>query len=111
MNDKERDQQTGVNVSVSFHIPEGLQSHYVNNVFVQPGKREISLFFLETQIPLYAGSPTDNAEYLRKEGVRFECVGKMIVAPGLVPELIEALQVGLKNYNDAIANEGREANQ
>lgn len=110
MNDEERNQQNGVSVPVTFHVSEGLQSHYVHNILVQPGQREISIFFFETQIPLFAGSPVDNSEYLREQGVRFECVGKMIVAPGLIPEMIEALKVGLHNYNEARGNEEREVN-
>ncbi len=37
MSDEERDQQKGVSVPITFHIPEGLQSHYVHNILVQPG--------------------------------------------------------------------------
>jgi hypothetical protein len=35
----------------------------------------------------------------------------MIVDPELMPDIIEALQTGLKNYNEAKATEDREANR
>ena len=111
MSDEEQAKPRGVNIPVTFHVPEGLQSHYAHNMFVQPGQREINIFFFETQVPLYMGDPADNIEFLREHGARFECVGKMIVAPGLIPEMIQALQTGLDNYNEARANEEREANR
>ena len=77
-------------------------------MIVQPGQNEITLFFFETHIPPYVGSPEANREYLLKQSVRFECVSKLVVAPQLVPEIIKALQVGLDNYNAGQASEERE---
>jgi hypothetical protein len=109
MSDEERQQPEGVNVPVSLHVPEDLQSHYSHNVIVQPGQRELTLFFFETQVPPFFGTPAENSKYLLEQGVRFTCVSKIIVAPDLVPEIIKAMQTGLDNYNASKANEEREA--
>ncbi len=111
MSEVEREEQSsqGVLLPVEWHVPDTIHNQYVHNVIVQPGQYEITLFFFETRIPPYIGSPEANREYLLKQGsVRFECVSKMTVAPQLVPEIIKALQVGLENYNSSKANEERE---
>jgi hypothetical protein len=112
MSNKEREQPQEVTLPVEWHVPENVQNRYVHNVLVQPGKHEITLFFFETQIPPFAGPPEFYREYLLKQGsVRFECVGKMTVAPQLVPEIIKALEEGLDNYNTSNASEERETSR
>ncbi len=102
----------GVTLPIEWYVPDTIHNQYVNNVIVQPGQYEITLFFFETRIPPYIGSPEANREYLLKQGtVRFECVSKMTVAPQMVPEIIKALQTGLDNYNASKASEEREANR
>lgn len=102
MNEVEREDQpsSGIMLPIEWHVPETMHNQYVHNIIVQPGAHEITLFFFETQIPPFAGSPEENRNYLLKQGsVRFECVSKMTVAPQLVPEIVKALQLGLENYN------------
>lgn len=107
--EKENQQMEGVLLPVEWHVPDAIHNQYVQNILVQPGKYEITLYFFETRMPLYIGTPEANKEYLLKQGpVRFECVSKLTVAPQVLPEIIEALQTGLNNYNVAKANEGRE---
>jgi hypothetical protein len=109
MSDTEQEQRQKVILPVEWHVPEGLQNRYVNNIIVQPGQYEITLFFFETQIPPFVGPPEANREYLLKQGsVRFECISKMTVAPQLVPEIIKALQVGLDSYNMHMKQEKKE---
>ena len=112
MSEIEQEEQStqGVVLPIDLHVPDTIHNQYVHNVIVQPGQNEITLFFFETHIPPYVGSPQANKEYLLKMGpVRFECVNKLVVAPQLVPEIIKALQTGLDNYNTSKANEEREA--
>ncbi len=111
MSEEEQEGQSlqGVTLPVAVHVSENIHNQYVHNVIVQPGQHEITLFFFETHIPPFVGSPEANREYLLQAGpVRFECVSKLVVAPQLVPEIIKALQVGLDNYNAPKANEERE---
>lgn len=109
---EQKDQSSqGVTLPVDLHVPDTLRNQYINNVIVQPGQNEITLFFFETHIPPYVGSPETNREYLHNQSVRFECVGKFVVAPQLIPEIITALQIGLDSYNAVKAREEREANK
>ena len=108
--DQEDQSSQGIMLPIELHVPDTIHNQYVDNLIVQPGKREITLFFFETHIPPFVGSAEATKEYLFKKGsVRFECVSKLIVAPQLVPEIIKALQEGLDNYNAAEAREEREA--
>ena len=107
MSEVEQEDQSsqGVMLPINLHVPDTIHNQYVHHVIVQPGQNEITLFFFETHIPPYIGSPEANREYLLKQSVRFECISKLVVAPQLVPEIIKALQVGLDNYNAREANE------
>lgn len=112
MSDSKQEQPEEIVLPIEWHVSDAVQNRYVHNVLVQPGKYEITLFFFETQIPPYSGSPQANREFLLKQGsIRFECVGKMTVAPQLVPEIIKALQAGLDNFNASQIREERETNR
>jgi len=90
----------GIVLPVEWHVSDMVRNQYVHNMIVQPGTYEITLFFFETQIPPFVGSPDETRQYLMEKGsVRFECVSKMTVAPQMIPEFINALQTGLDNYN------------
>ncbi len=107
MSEIEREDQSseGVSLSINWHVPETIHNQYIHHVIVQPGQNEITLSFFETHIPPYVGSPEASREYLQTQFVRFECVGKFVVSPQFVPEIIKALQVGLDNYNAGKASE------
>ncbi len=107
--DKEvQEQPHEITLPVEWHVPDTIQNRYVHNVLVQPGKYELTLFFFETQIPPFAGTPEENREYLLKIGsIRSECIAKLTVAPQMASQIIKALQEGLENYDRARANEER----
>ncbi len=71
MSEIEQEDQSseGVSLSINWHVPERIHNQYVHNVVVQPGQNEITLFFFETHIPPYIGSPEENREYLQKQSV------------------------------------------
>ena len=106
--EQENQPPQGVTLPVEWHVPETIHNQYIHNVIVQPGQNEITLILFETHIPPYIGTPEANRELLQKQAVRFECVGKFVVTPQFVPEIIKALQVGLDNYNVGKASEERE---
>ena len=113
MSEEEKEnQQESIIIPIEWHVPDSIHNQYIQNVLVQPGKYEITLYFFETRMPLYMGTPEANREFLLNQGsVRFECVSKLTVAPQLVPQIIEALQTGLQNYNLAQANEKKGEDQ
>ena len=110
MSEVEREVQSsqGVFIPIKWNVSETIHNQYVHNVVVQPGQNEITLFFFETHIPPYIGSPEEHREYLQQQSVRFECVGKFVVTPQFIPEIIKALETGLDNYNIGKAREERE---
>ncbi|HJT59732.1 MAG TPA: hypothetical protein VJ761_24700, partial [Ktedonobacteraceae bacterium] len=78
---KQEDQpQEDVTVPINWHVSETIHNQYVHQVIVQPGSNEITLIFFEAHVPPYVGSPEANREYLQGQSVRFECVGKFVVA-------------------------------
>ena len=110
MNKEEQEQSHEITLPIEWHVPDSIQNRYVHNVLVQPGKYELTLFFFETQIPPFAGSPEENKEYLFKMGaIRSECIAKLTVAPQMASQIVKALQEGLENYNRYKADEEREA--
>jgi hypothetical protein len=80
--EKEDQQREEVLLPVEWHVPDTIHNQYVQNVLVQPGKYEITLYFFETRMPLYMGTPEANKEFLLKQGsVKLECVSKLTVDP------------------------------
>ena len=97
--EQEEQSQQGITLPIEWHVPESIQNRYVHNVIVQPGRHELTLFFFETQIPPFLGSPEEVRDFLTKQGsIRSECVSKLTVAPELASEIINAIQTGLDNY-------------
>src|SRR5216683_1186276 len=108
--EQEEQSQQSVTLPIEWLVPDNIQNRYVHNLIVQPGRYELTLFFFETQIPPFAGSPEETRDFLTKLGsIRSECIGKMTVSPQLVPEIIKALQAGLDNYNLINASAERKA--
>src|SRR5947208_2039502 len=60
--EEQQDQASeGVLLPIDFHVPDTMQKQYVDNVIVQPGRHEITLFFFQTQIPPYTGPAEANS--------------------------------------------------
>ena len=110
MSEAERKEPEGIALHVDWHIPEGAQSQYSNNVLVQAGQYEIIISFFEAQIPILLGQPEENKKQLEELGtIRVDCVSRIVVSPDLIPILMKALETGLENYRQAkslLAEEG-----
>ncbi len=106
--DREEQESQGVLLPINWHIPETIHNQYIQNVIAQPGPNEITLFLFEMHIPPYIGSPEDNRELLKGQSARLECVGKFVVSPQFLSEVIKTLQTGLDNYYVGKEREERE---
>jgi hypothetical protein len=98
--DQQQQESEEITLSIDWHVPEGLQSRYANNVLVQAGRFEFVISFFEVQLPLLAGSPEENKAKLQQMGsVRADCVSKIVIPPDLVQGLIDALQTELDKFS------------
>lgn len=97
------EQQTqGVTLPIEWYIPESVQSRYATNAIIQTGQREFTISFFETRLPILFGQSQENQESLEKIGkVRAECVGRIVVAPDTLQEMIAAFQTNLDAYREA----------
>jgi hypothetical protein len=102
MSKAEQKEPEEITLRIDWHIPEGAQSRYSNNVLVQAGQYEITISFFEAQIPILLGQPEENRRKLEElESIRAELVSKIVVSPEILPVLIKALETGLENYRQA----------
>lgn len=86
-------------VPIEWHVSESIKNQYADNVVVQARRHDLIISFFETQLPPFGGSPEETRTFLEQLGsIRAECVGRIIVAPELMPEIIQALQTGYDGY-------------
>ena len=103
---EEQEQSDEITLHVNWHFPEGLQSHYGNNVLVQAGQSEFIISFFEMQLPILLGPPEENKAKLKEMGsIQAECVSKVIIPPSLVKGLIDALQTELDKFSSQKSNQ------
>lgn len=81
-------------VSLEWHVPDNIRNVYADQFIVQARTRDFILSFFDTQVPPFSGNDEQNRIFLESvKSVRAECVGKIIVAPEMVPDIIKALQL------------------
>jgi|GEM_PF-743873 len=106
MEEEKLERSTQVNVPIEWHVSDDIKSIYASNVVVQPGQHEIILSLFEIRPPILTGTPEENRAKIEQIGtIRAECVGRIVVDPDLVPNIITALQTTLDNYHAAKAEE------
>ncbi len=98
--EQQRQESEVITLSIDWHVPEGIQSRYANNVLVQAGQYEFTISFFEVQVPLLSGSPEENKAKLQQmRSVRADCVSKIVIPPNLVQGLMDALQTELDKFS------------
>jgi len=101
MSETEHEKQAPQQISLrlDFHIPEHIKSQYADNVLVQAKTHDATISFFETQFPPLTGTSEENRAVLEKLGsIRADCVGRIVVAADLLPEIIKALQTTYDEY-------------
>lgn len=92
-------------VPVRFEFPSNLVTRYATNIVAQPGDYEIIISFFEAHPPLIF-SPQTAAE---SPIVPAECVARVAVAAGRLPDFIAVLQATLEQHERMrIAREGEQ---
>jgi Protein of unknown function (DUF3467) len=81
-------------IPIIWDFPEDLVSGYATNMLVQVGEHELYVSFFETPPPVLLGQE----DVTKLEGVRAECIARIIVAPERMTEFIEVLNKQLEVY-------------
>ena len=99
--------QDGMMLPLRFHVPEDIVSRYATNLVVQHTQHEFIVSFYEAQPPLLLGTPEENRVALERLGeVRAECVARIVIAAGRMPEFVKVLQDNLATYDMNRAEQG-----
>lgn len=97
--DQQKKLLQSVALPLEWHVSEHIKSQYADNIVVQARKHDFIVSFFETQLPPFAGSPEETRAFLEQLGsIRAECVGRVTVAPEMMPEIILALQTAYNGY-------------
>ena len=95
-----------VKLPLDWHIPEHMPCQYATNLVVQHTEHEFIISFFRASPPIVFGPREDAIERTRQmESVRAECVGRIVVAPGRMPEFVEVLQQNLERFNQSMSEE------
>ncbi len=90
-------------VPIRFEVPSNLVTRYATNIVAQPGDYEIIISFFEAHPPIIFG-PQSVAD---SPIVPAECVARVAVAAGRLPDFITVLQAALEQHERMrIAKEG-----
>ena len=84
---------------VEWHSSENIVSRYATNMVVQHSDQEFIISFFEARPPLVLGKPEEIETTLSQiKSVRADCVARIIVSAGRMPEFVKVLQDTLANY-------------
>lgn len=90
-------------VRLNHIFPSGLPTHAVQMMTVQNTEHEFFLSFYSVLFPPITGSD-ENRESLISElaevGVNATCVARLSIAPGRIPEFINALEENLRRWRE-----------
>lgn len=82
--------------AIEWSSPENIISRYATNMVVQSTENEFIISFYEVRPPLLFGPPPEGVE--PPSVVRAECVARVIVSPGRMPNFVRVLQQQLERY-------------
>ncbi len=109
MSEIEPEDQSSVTLPIDWHVPEDFPTPYASQMFAQAGEYDMILSFFQAKPPLLTGTPQENKAKLEQlNGIRAECVSRVIVPADLVPRIIQALQTTWDAYTAAKKQGGRE---
>jgi len=112
VSNKKKDAQgspVGIPVRLNMQNTDNIRSRYATNLVVQVTEYEIMLSFFEAQAPILLGTPDENVETLSKIGsVPAECVSKVVISSGRLKDFIQAMQIGLEQYNAIVESQQEE---
>lgn len=93
-------------IPIKWHFPKGLISRYASNMLVQFTENECNLSFFEIKPPLLLGD-LDKAKATLKS-IKAECVARIVVSTGRIPEFLKALNGAWEQYSQQHAAQDAE---
>lgn len=95
-------------VPIKFNLPVEMPSVYSTNIVVQTLEHEVLISFYEIQPPLLiGGTPEQNLAFIKKTGLRADCVSRITIAKGRLETFADVFR---KAVNDMKALEKQEKN-
>lgn len=89
-------------VPVEWHISEDVVPRYATNMVVQHSEHEFLLSFFEIWPPMILGPPDEQKDQLEQiDSVRAQCVSRVVLSAGKMPEVIRVLQANYQKYLSA----------
>lgn len=97
----EQPQQDLFRIPLEYHVPDDMLGRYATNLVVQHTNHEFIVSFFEAHPPMLLGSPKEIRAELEKVGaVRANCIARIIIAAGEMPEFVQVLRDNLEKYRE-----------
>lgn len=84
-----------ISLPLRFVIPPGMVSRYAHHMLVQGSESEVTLSFFEMILPLVVGTHEEQLK-VAKEGVKAECVARIVIAKSRYPDFVRAMGAALE---------------
>lgn len=96
-------------VQVNLKFPDDLESKFVNQVVVQNHPEYFTLSLFEIVLPPILGVTEEEkkSNFDKIKSVDSKCLGRYIITPNKLKEVIEILQDNLNKYNEMIESENK----
>ena len=89
--DKEED--LNAPIPLHFNIPPGISARYAHHMIVQRAENEVTLSFFEVMAPPLIGiPPEEQVAILRRDGVRADCVARVVISRTRLNDFLKALE-------------------
>ena len=82
--------------------PENLETKFANQIIVQSQPDYFILSFFEAMLPPIYGETEEErkAQFEKIKAIDSKCVGKFVITPQKINELVDILKAQVKNYNE-----------
>jgi len=106
-NMSDKTQPISKKIKLNFVYPDDLESKFSNLIIVQNQKDFFSLSFFETIIPLVLGETEEEKKevFSKIEKADSKCLGRFVITPEKMEELIKILQENLEARKRMIEKE------
>ena len=92
--------EQGLRIPIEY-VCEGVRTEYATNLVVQHTEHEFVLSFYRIQSPIIIGSRDERERQIEgMRSVQADCVARIVVAPGRMPDFVIAIQGNLDKHRE-----------